>query len=368
MKKKHIIFISIIALIILSGIIAYVFKYNKDSAFNKSKSIALYTVPAKEKIFVNGVIVPEKKENIYLDDTKGSVNKVSVTDGQVVKKGADLFTYKNDQITDQIDLANQQLTISNNQKKKLLGKQQIVKAGVDSSSISASPIVSTEAQISSYQDQIDVVQTQINNSKRQLENLKAKEFTYIIAPIDGKVVLNDPKDKTKPYIVIESTTYYVKGSISEKDQPKIKENQQVDILIFATNKTITGKIKSVGNSPAVADVAIGAAGTQTAAGAGSAISYYDSNISLDSQENVVNGFHVQAIVKLKGSEMKIPKSSILEETGKQYVFKVVNKKLTKTAITYENSTASQVIVLSGLNEKDRITVNTKDIKEGTSVE
>lgn len=112
MKKKHIIFISIIVLIIISGIIAYVFKNNKNLSFNKTTKIALYTIPEKEKVFVNGVISPQKTENIYLDDTKGSVNKVSVTDGQVVKKGADLFTYKNDQITDQIDLANQQLTIS----------------------------------------------------------------------------------------------------------------------------------------------------------------------------------------------------------------------------------------------------------------
>jgi len=381
MKKKHIIFISIIAAIILSGIIAYVFKNNNNSAFDKSKPIDLYTIPAKEKIFVNGIIVPEKVENIYRDETKGSINKVSIIDGQVVKKGAALFTYKNDQVTDQIDVANQQITTSINQKKKLMNKQeeakkllskqkeeakqQVLKTGVYSASISASSAASTEAQIDSYPDQIDVVQTQINTSKNQVEKLEAKEFTYVTAPIDGKVKLNDSKDITKPYIVIEATTFYVKGSINEKDQTKLAENQQVDILIFAINKTITGKVKSVGNTPVVADVAVGA---QTAAGAGSAVSYYDANISLDSQENAVNGFHVQATVKLKEAEMKIPKSSILWEAGKQYVFKVVNKKLTKTAITYEKSSMAQVVVLSGLNENDRIAVTTKDMKEGISVE
>ena len=142
MKKKHIIFISIIVLIILSGIIAYVYKYNKDSAFNKNKSIALYTIPAKEKIFVNGIIVPEKTENIYIDQTKGSINKVSVTDGQVVKKGNRLFTYKNSQITDQIDLANQQITTSENQKKALSSKkeqanqQAVAQSGVNVASTS----------------------------------------------------------------------------------------------------------------------------------------------------------------------------------------------------------------------------------------
>lgn len=370
MKKKHVIFISIIVVIILSGIIAYVFKNKSGSTFNKSKAIALYTIPAKEKIFVNGIIVPEKEKNIYLDETRGSVNKVSVINGQLVKKGAVLFTYKNDQITDQIELGNQQLTTSENQKKRLLDKQeeakkQAAKAGVDSTSIGASNLASIQAQINSYPDQIDVVETQIDTSKNQLKNLKAKEFTYITSPMEGRVILNDSKDITKPYIVIEATTFYVKGNINEKDQTKLKKNQQVDILVFAINKTVTGKVESVGNSPAIADVA---AGTQAATSASSAISYYDANISLDSQANVVNGFHVQATVKLAAEDMKIPKSAILEEAGKQYVFKVVNKKLVKQAITYKDGTTPQVVVLSGLNESDSIAVTTKDMKEGISVE
>ena len=395
MKKKHIIFISVIVLIILSGIIAYVFKNNKGSTSKKSGPVAVYTIPAKDKIFVNGIIVPEKTDNIYRDESKGSINKVSVTDGQLVKKGAALFTYKNDLITEQIDQANQLITTSNNQKNKLIDKQSDAKkllakqkeeakqevakqqqaatqagapsASIDSNSIVASLTANTEALISSYPDQIDVVQTQIDTSKEQVKKLKVKEFSYIKAPIDGKIILNDTNDMTKPYITIEATTFYVKGSINEKDQTKLKQDQQVDILIFATNKTITGKMKSVGKSPASADVAVAA---QASASGGAAISYYDANIALDSQENIVNGFHVQATVKLKESEMKIPKSSILEESGKQYVFKVVNKKLTKLAITYKKSTQaeSQVVVLTGLKENDSIAVTAKDMKEGISVE
>ncbi|MEK6264438.1 MAG: efflux RND transporter periplasmic adaptor subunit [Clostridium sp.] len=406
MKKKHIIFISIIVAIILSGIIASVFNKDKSSATNKAGEIELYNIPAKEKIFVNGIIVPEKTENIFRDESKGIINKVSVTDGQVVIKGDALFTYKSDLITDQIELANQQITTSNNQKKKLLDKQAQAKkllakqkvdakeqiaiqkeqakqqaaaqqaaqqhetqqvvapAVVDSDSIVASLTASTEAQLSAYIDQIDAVQIQIDTLNNQVKKLKEKEFTYITAPIDGKVILNDVKEMTKPYIVIESTTFYVKGSINEKDQTKVKKDQQVDILIFATNKTLTGKVKSVGNSP-TADVAAMAQGST---GGGAAISYYDANVSLDSQNNVINGFHVQATVKLKQEEIKIPKTSILEEAGKQYVFKVVDKKLTKLAITYKKSTDAEVIVLTGLKENDQIAKTTKDMKEGITVE
>ncbi|MCB2295586.1 efflux RND transporter periplasmic adaptor subunit [Clostridium algoriphilum] len=381
MKKKHIIFIGIIFVIILAGIIASVLKDNDKLAFNKSDPISLYTIPAKEKVFVNGIIVPEKVENIYQDETKGNVNNVSVTDGQVVTKGDALFTYKSDEISNQIDEAKQQIDSSNEQKerlvikkrdaKKLLAKQQkeakeqVVSVGATSASKGASNAASTEAQISGYEDQIDVVQTQIDTTDAKVKNLEDKEFTYVSAPIGGKVLLSDSKDKTKPYIVIEATTFYVKGSINEKDQTKLAENQQVDILIFAINKTVTGKVKSVGNSPVAAEASVAA---QSATSTASTVSYYDANISLDSQENIINGFHVQATIKLKEEDMKIPKSSILEENGKQYVFKVVSKKLTKKQITYEKSNSSQVIVLSGLSENDSIAKTSKDMKEGISVE
>lgn len=376
MKKKHIIFISIIVLIILAGVIGYVVKNNKSLAAKKAGDIALYTIPDKEKIFVNGVIIPEKTESIYLDPTKGIVNKVLIINGQEVKKGDVLFKYKNDMITDQIKEIEQQVTASANIKKKLLEKErqakkllakqkaeekeQVVEVGMDNGLIGASLTASTEAQISSYKEQIESVQTQIDAYQNQLKTLKGKEFTNVTAPMDGKVLLNDSLDPSRPYIVIETTSFYIKGSVNEKDQIKLKKDQLADILVFATNKTLTGKLISVGDRPAVAELG--------AIGGNANISYYDANIALDSQENIISGFHVQATLQIEEGNIKIPKSSILEEAGKSYVFKTVDKKLTKQEIKYEKSDTDDVVVLSGLKENDSITINTKDMKEGLSVE
>jgi len=377
MKKKHIIFISIIVLIILSGIIAYVIKNNKSLTTNKTGVISLYKIPDKEKVFINGVVIPQKTESIYLDQTKGNVNKVSVISGQEVKKGEVLITYKNDVITDQIKEIEQQITTSTNLKKKLvdkegqaqklLTKQQAeakkqVEAGMPNGVIDGSLAANTEAQINSYKDQIDSIQTQINGYQNQLKTLKEKEFTKVTAPIDGKVTLNDSKDLSKAYIVIETTSFYIKGSVNEKDQTKLKKDQLADILVFATNKTLTGKLISVGNRPVEAQLG--------AIGGNNNLSYYDANISLDSQEDIINGFHVQATLQIEQGNIKIPKSSILEEAGKHYVFKAVDKKLSKTEITYEKSKTSdnEVIVRTGLKENDSIATNTKGMKEGLSVE
>jgi HlyD family secretion protein len=376
MKKKHIIFISIIVVIILAGVIASVIKNNKSLATNKMGAMSLYKIPDKEKIFINGVIIPQKTESIYLDQTKGNVNKVSVINGQGVKKGEVLITYKNDMITDQIKEIEEQITTSTNEKKKLVdkkeqakklltkqqdqGNKQGVEGGKTNTVISVSPTDNIETAIGGYKDQIDSIQTQINTYESQLKTLKEKEFTKVTAPIDGKVSLNDSKDLSKAYIVIESTSFYIKGSVNEKDQTKLKKDQLADILVFATNKTLTGKLISVGDRPREAQLG--------AVGGNNNLSYYDANISLDSQEDIINGFHVQATLQIEAGDIKIPKSSILEEAGKNYVFKVVDKKLTKQEIAYEKSGNDDVVVSKGLKENDSIAKSTKDMKEGLSVE
>lgn len=382
MKKKDIIFVSVIGIIILSGIVAYVIKYNKALATNKIDKIALYTIPDKQKVFINGVITPEKSENIFLDNTKGSVNKIYITNGQMVNKGNPLFTYKNDQITDQIEQLNKQSNSSNNQKKMLIDKQadakkllakqqgeaknQTVQTGTENNAtIVESQTASTEAQISNYQDQIDSLQNQINTNQDEIKSLKEKEFATVTSPTDGKVLLSDSqKDLTKPFIIIESTSFYIKGNINEKDQPKLKENQSADILVLSTNKTLTGKVKSIANRPLATELSA----ESTVGGSSNNISYYEVNISFDSKENITDGFHVQATINLTDDVIKIPKSSIFEEVGKKYVFKVVDKKLIKQEITYEESNSSDVVARSGLKENDSIASNAKDMKEGMSVE
>jgi HlyD family secretion protein len=362
MKKNYIHFLVIFIIIIICCVGLY--SYEKiTNISNKSVKITVYTLPEKEKVFINGIITPEKIENIFLDNAEGSVNKVSVTDGQIVKKGDILFRYKNAQITAQIDQDNQQISSNNYQKKLLLDKQAQVKNQIGQAKGADS---ATSVQINTYQDQIDSIQNQINTYRDQIKSLKLKEYTTITAPIDGEVILNgSEKDLTKSFIVIESTTFYIKGTVNEIDQSKLKENQSADILIFSTNKILTGKVSRIENRPTTEDL-----NTQVASiGSSSNLSYYNVIINLDSQENLTNGFHVQATVKMPQNDIKIPKNAILEEYGSKYVFKVVNKKLVKQKITYEESNSSEVVVSSGVQENDSIALNvTKDMKEGMSAE
>ena len=150
-------------------------------------------------------------------------------------------------------------------------------------------------------------------------------------------MLNDSKDVSKAYIVIETTRLYIKGRVNEKAQAKLKKDQLADILVFATNKTLTGKLISVGNRPVEAQLA--------AMGGNNKLSYYDANISLDSQENIINGFHAQATLQIEEGNVKTPKSLILEEAGKNYVFKVVDKKLIKQKLYMKKVTMMMLLLV-----------------------
>ena len=353
MKKKYIIAL-VVVIIIFCSLVFYFVKRNANAS--KTANTEVYTIAASEKVFINGVIEPQETEDIYLDATKGNVNTVSVKDGQTVKKGDALFTYKNDGVTDQIKQDNIQLESSKNQKKELLGQQESLKnQPVIAGELSTSSKVSTSS-----------IDSQIKLYEVQIDSLKEKEYSTVVAPIEGNVILHDDaKAGTTPYITIENTNFYIKGTVSEKDQPKIKPEQLVETTILATNNIVKGKITSIGNRPVTETMV---ASNATSVGP-SNISYYEVKINLDNQDNLTNGFHVQAIVKLTEGPVKIPKSTILQDGETYYVYKVIDKKLTKQVVTYSEENSEEVIVTTGLKESEEIVKNpTSDMREGTTIE
>ncbi|EQB86478.1 HlyD family secretion protein [Clostridium punense] len=382
MKKKYII-ISIISVVILLSTLGFYFLKKSINNTAKGSKAELLTIAPKEKIFINGVISPEKSEDIFLDPTKGTVDKVSVKDGQEVKKGDVLFTYKSEVVSEQIKQVNRQLSASNAQKKQLVSKEseakkqllkqqeqaknnQALLAGGNNTALNDDLIPSVDSQLSAYKDQIDAVQLQIESFESELSALKEKEVTTVTAPMDGKVLLHDSKSNpTAPYMTIETSAFYVKGSINEKQQPKLKTNQPAEVLILSTNKVVNGKITSIGNRPTAPQVT-----AQSITGGGdSNISNYTVTIAFDSQEGLTNGFHIQATVKLDEEPVKIPKTAILTENDKSYVFKAVDNKLTKQEITYTESDSNEVAVNSGLKDNDVVVTNPReDMKEGNPVE
>ncbi|EOU2042688.1 MAG: efflux RND transporter periplasmic adaptor subunit [Clostridium perfringens] len=376
MKKKYI--IAIVTVVILAGV--GVGSYFLKQSINKESvaTMEIYTVPSTDKVFVNGKIEPEKVENIFLDATKGTVDKVEVENGDVVEKGDILFTYKNDQVQSQVEQLELQLNSAKNQKEEINKQnaeakkqlEDLKKAGLENQMPQAGQMPNL-GQNAGGEISTGSVDEQIKLLEKQIKALKDKEYYKVTAPIGGKVILAESStNPTQPYITVESGDYYISGSVNEKDQPKIKEGQEVQITILSTNKNINGKISSVGNTP-IDNGASLAAQTGAQGGAGGNMSYYEVKITPDSQEDLTNGFHVQASVNLDKKPIEIPKEAILSVDNEEFVFKNVDGKLVKQVITYSPKEGSEdeVIVSSGLNEEDKIVSNpTPNMKEGMNVE
>ena len=376
MKKKYI--IAIVTVVILAGV--GVGSYFLKQSMNKESvaTMEIYTVPSTDKVFVNGKIEPEKVENIFLDATKGTVDKVEVENGDVVEKGDTLFTYKNDQVQSQVEQLELQLNSAKNQKEEINkqnaeAKKQLEglkKAGLENQMPQGGQMPNL-GQNAGGEISTGSVDEQIKLLEKQIKALKDKEYYKVTAPIGGKVILAESStNPTQPYITVESGDYYISGSVNEKDQPKIKEGQEVQITILSTNKNVNGKISSVGNTP-IDNGASLAAQTGAQGGAGGNMSYYEVKITPDSQEDLTNGFHVQASVNLDKKPIEIPKEAILSVDNEEFVFKNVDGKLVKQVITYSPKEGSEdeVIVSSGLNEEDKIVSNpTPNMKEGMNVE
>ena len=376
MKKKYI--IAIVTVVILAGV--GVGSYFLKQSMNKESvaTMEIYTVPSTDKVFVNGKIEPEKVENIFLDATKGTVDKVEVENGDVVEKGDTLFIYKNDQVQSQVEQLELQLNSAKSQKEEINKQnaeakkqlEDLKKAGLENQMPQGGQMPNL-GQNAGGEISTGSVDEQIKLLEKQIKALKDKEYYKVTAPIGGKVILAESStNPTQPYITVESGDYYISGSVNEKDQPKIKEGQEVQITILSTNKNINGKISSVGNTP-IDNGASLAAQTGAQGGAGGNMSYYEVKITPDSQEDLTNGFHVQASVNLDKKPIEIPKEAILSVDNEEFVFKNVDGKLVKQVITYSPKEGSEdeVIVSSGLNEEDKIVSNpTPNMKEGMKVE
>ena len=394
MKKKYIT-ITIIATIIIASTIGFCLlkKSIKDKTVNKAE---YYKIASVEKVFINGILTPRESESIYIDSTKGEISEVHVTNGQTVNAGDSLFTYNNSTIEAQIEEISEQITSNENSKVSINNKftnsknnlaekeEQLKKLKnqleefnfedqLQADNISMNiqqtnaEVSAYKEQVSAYEEQIDNVNITLNSLYNKKEKLVAEKSFVVTAPIAGTIVLSsNEKDYTQPYIIIESQELIVKGVVSEKDYSKIKVDDDISVSIISTNEIIEGKILEIDDRPVSNTELSLSQVTQTT---NTNVSYYNVLITLNSQENLINGFHSQGKVTLGDDTIKVFKTSIINEEGKNYVFVDKDGILDKVEISIQKEDGEYVIVESGLNANDVVMKNpTSETKAGVKVE
>lgn len=393
MKKKYLKFVIIGAVIILSTVAICLVKANVTTS-QKSNNVAIETTiinDSSDKVYVNGVVKSVENKNISLDANKGKVDSVAVTDGQAVNSGDVLFTYKNDTITSQIEEYNNQLTTYANQKQRLESKKNNANNELTekknnlsalntelennpedlklSSSIEGLKveIQSLEAEVNTCDDQLDTINDSITVANKKVASLKNEEVTTVKANFSGVVnIVGSQDDYTTTFMTISSNDLYIKGTVNEKFIAKLKKDQEAEILVIANNKTIKGKVDEINTKPVDASNALGAANSMAST---SSLSTYEVTIILDSQEDLFEGYHIQATIYEGEKELVVPKDAIVKDDNNTFVYKVSDGVLEKQKVSYEDKDNKSVKITSGLEEGDEVVINPTDsTKEGMKYE
>ena len=281
---------------------------NTNSSLSDENYIETYTIADNEKIFINGVILPTKSKEFTLPP-EDEISKLNVTHGKIVKEGDLLFTVKNEAIIDEIDILKTQI----NELKK--------------SNIENDPIITSE----------------INKLEAQVSSLDKKAYINTTAPFAGKVYLNE--EGSNSIITLESNTFYMKGQTSEQDLPKLQIDDPVSVTVLSTNKKVSGRVSLISDRPS----------TNQVDNTNPSLSYYDINISFENQENLVNGFHVQACIEITDNLCKVPTTSILrDENDKPYVFESFDGILKKQIVEIYSENDEFTVIKGGLDKQDII--------------
>lgn len=371
-KKKKWIFIGVAALIVIIAAVNITIYQSKKNANANAMQFAF----AAEKELSNtklvaGQVVPGNIETLYPDATKGQIKELYVKTGQKVTKGQQLFAYDGSDLSNQlqqleIDTKSADIQLNQgSQKITALQKQiqtaQNAKAGAD-------VLDPLDSQLQDLQFQQETTQLTIDKNKLQEEDLQNKIDALIIYSGISGIVQQANADAGQstvqsaslptPIVQIASNEpFVIQGTLTELQKAQIKPNQPITVTANAVSgNTWTGKITDVSEYPTASDL------TQSTASAGvqqtQNISYYNYKATLDTQEGLSPGYHVDVQVNLSTKKMLVvPNGSIIVNGNSSYVYVIKNNKLHKQTVSTGIGDGNSIEVLQGLKAGDKVVSN-----------
>ena len=393
MTKKKKIYLSIVAgvvallAIIISAVYVNLKKGNNDNAYTS------YKIEKPEPLLFKGFVTAEKVYSVFYDQSLGKVTDILVKDGQEIKSGDAILSYKNEEIQSEADAQEnslKKLSISvdsakndlNNARSKVKDyKNKLSQSKNELGNIDASTSEGQQkkqelkAAINQYEEQLDAQNSVVTQSEsalssakldykdasKSVDSIRKKANKNVTAEISGIVSVNEKgkTDPTVPVIKIISKNVVVEGIISEYDYDSIKLRQRVKVRPVSQKEEIGGQIKQINQLP---DTEINVGDNQ--ANSTGSLSNYKFLVELDSP--VQYGYSVQ--IKLPIDELRIPKKALIKDGNKEYVYLYISGKVIKKPIKTEIKN-EVIVVLEGLKEGDVIISNPdKELKDGDKIE
>lgn len=320
------------------------------SELDTVKKVALVTTTTiKDTVFTHYIDIQgnvETKENVIIyPEFSGTLTQVLVTSGQKVTKGQLLARIDDGGLSNQLAQMETQAALAKTtfERQQNLWNQKI-----------GSEIQYLQAK-TNYEAQLKAV--------AQMKAQLAK--TIVRAPFSGVIdeVITEKGQVVAPgqplMRIVNLSNMYVGANIPENFIGKIKNGASVDVFIKSIGKTVTGKVRQVGNyiNPNNRNFSI--------------------EIAVPNQDNLLRPNQV-AVLKIadytKANAILIPESIVTENASGEKIVYTINsqskktvavKKVVKTGLT----SGANIEVLEGLTNGDVVIIEgARSVQEGDAIE
>ncbi|KUP07573.1 hypothetical protein Q75_04900 [Bacillus coahuilensis p1.1.43] len=372
-KKKLWIGIGVVTLI--AALIG--FNVYKTQAKNGPMDVAVVSLENKEissNVMIPGTLKIQEEKKYYLDPTKGKIDEIKVAEGQNVKSGDTLYTYKSNPLelemeqnklameSDylQINRVQDQLDDLPSKEKELteqIGKEEAKK------------------QIAAERDQLNMelrlANIGLKQNMLQRDALTEQEGELVVtAEIDGTILSLDEtvtdgitSEMQTPFIhIVNLNNMIVTGSISEYDSIKLESGQPVSLRSeVVTDKTWTGSVSEVGLLPVDQGMSEGF----TTNG----VVQYPITVKVEEDITEIKpGFQLFMDIETDRKTVDVLPVEVVQEDEDGYFVMVVEdgsavRKRVKVGVT----TVDEIEIVSGLNKEDQVILSSEPINEGAEV-
>ena len=360
MKKKIGIALGIIAVVVIAALVLQRIFFTQEPVGEEMEDpygIEYFTVPSMEQVFVNGTVKPEQSQEFSKEESYGVMGDLQVKNGETVEEGTLLYTYENTEVATQLSDTTNQVARMETQRSNAIYKRDLAIKNWNTLPEEERTQTLEEIKRDRSTDDLDAEVTELYNN---LSSLKEQRYKTIVAPFKGKVYVPEVKDADSPILKLISDSFYVAGTVNEKDVGKLASEQTADIKVISNDYTVTGKVLFIDLNQ-----------TEEGAGEGdygkaSTMSSYPVKLSLDTLEGIRNGYHVQAVVNIGKEVITIPTKAIFHEEDKG-AFVLVNDfgTVVRRIVQLGKEEGENTIVTSGLEAEDQMIVSSKiPVEEG----
>ncbi|WP_225533909.1 MULTISPECIES: efflux RND transporter periplasmic adaptor subunit [unclassified Enterococcus] len=341
--------------VILSlGIGGYFFLSSSNK--NSEPSYSAFKLEPLDPLVLKGEINATQSEDIFYDQTLGTIASIPVKNEQEVKAGEVVLNYQNSDAQTRAD--QQQRTVNKSSLTAQQAAQNLTNAQTKYNEAQAAlnqskadvdretdpeiketlkskveqqqtELTAANSEVIQAQQALELANTDVNDEAATLETEQGKIVTTVQATQDGIAIVNEAGKKSLdiPLVRVLSKSKQIKGTVTEYDLSKLKTGQEVSVTSIGSNQEVAGKVGTINQLP------------KTSTGGESEIPTYEFTVEGDFPWP----YGSSAQVSLQQPQLILPQSAIVTEGKQTFVYIYKNGRAKKTEVKLSDSNNAKVV-------------------------